>query len=102
MMKTLKTTGCLILLGFGLATGGTLKNEVNCTGARKQGEDASTGYNFDIPCTEVKKMAGEFEDLGSFDPGSEICGRYITPEDAPFNIDGPCGSSNAVPAPSTE
>jgi hypothetical protein len=88
------------IAAISVANAGSLKNEVACTAPNKQG--TSGGYQFNIPCTQMSSMAGDFEDQGAFDPGRGICGKYVTPSDAPFNWDGPCGGSTAVGAQSNE
>ena len=81
---------------------GVINSQVDCTAPNKTGTAVGHDYEFDIPCTEKSKMVGGIEDGGKFDIGPGICGEYITPEDAPFNWDSPCGGSTVVAADASE
>jgi len=100
-MKKILTYLSLLVITFSLADAGTIASQVACTGPNKRGTAYSPGhapFTFNIPCTQNMMMAGAFADQGAFDMGSKICGLYISPVGAPFNLGGLCGSSNAVAA----
>lgn len=100
-MKKILTYLSLLVITFSFADAGTIASQVACTGPNKRGTAYSPGHDpftFNIPCTQIMMMAGGFADQGAFNPGSKICGEYISPEGAPFNLGGLCGSSNAVAA----